>query len=85
MATQSTPAASHSVSQRMPSPYSFVDQEAQIDGGDHRREMIAQAAYFRAQHRDFAPGGDLEDWLAAEAEVDGTLAPGSIPLDGKGR
>lgn len=30
---------------------------------------IAQAAYFRAEKRGFAPGGELDDWLAAEAEV----------------
>jgi hypothetical protein len=37
---------------------------------DIRHEMIAQAAYFRAQRRGFEPGHELEDWLAAEAEVD---------------
>lgn len=85
MTTHSTPSASHSLSQRMPSPYSHVDGEAQLSADDHRREMIAQAAYFRAKHRDFAPGHDLEDWLAAEAEVDGTSMPRSVPLDGNGR
>lgn len=35
-----------------------------------RHEQIAQAAYFRAQRRGFEPGHELEDWLAAEAEVD---------------
>jgi len=28
----------------------------------------------RAQTRDFAPGHELEDWAAAEAEVDHRLA-----------
>jgi hypothetical protein len=37
---------------------------------DIRHEMIAQAAYFRAERRGFEPGHELEDWLAAEAEVD---------------
>jgi hypothetical protein len=32
--------------------------------------MIAQLAYFRAEQRGFAPGGELQDWLDAEAEVD---------------
>jgi hypothetical protein len=31
--------------------------------------LIAQAAYRRAQQRSFAPGHELEDWLAAESEV----------------
>jgi hypothetical protein len=30
---------------------------------------IAEAAYYRAERRGFAPGGEIEDWLAAEAEV----------------
>lgn len=34
-----------------------------------RREMIATAAYFRAQKRGFEPGRELEDWYAAETEV----------------
>jgi len=31
--------------------------------------MIADAAYFRAQKRDFAAGHEPDDWLAAEAEI----------------
>ena len=38
-----------------------------------RERMIATAAYFRAQRRGFAPGHEEEDWLQAEAEVDGLL------------
>jgi Protein of unknown function (DUF2934) len=38
-----------------------------------RRAMIARAAYFRAERRNFAPGQELEDWVAAEAEVDREL------------
>ncbi len=41
-----------------------------------RRAMIAQAAYLRAERRGFAPGGEIEDWLAAEAEVDALLKAG---------
>lgn len=43
---------------------------------DARRAMIAQAAYLRAERRGFAPGGEVEDWLAAEAEVDALLEAG---------
>jgi len=35
-----------------------------------REEFIRTAAYFRAERRGFAPGGELEDWLEAEREVD---------------
>jgi hypothetical protein len=32
--------------------------------------MIAKAAYLRAERRNFVPGHEVEDWLAAEAEID---------------
>ena len=38
-----------------------------------RHELIAQAAYFRAQHRGFAAGHESDDWCVAEAEVDAAL------------
>lgn len=38
--------------------------------GEDRYRMIAEAAYFRAEQRGFAPGHDLADWLAAEMEID---------------
>jgi Protein of unknown function (DUF2934) len=38
-----------------------------------REKMIAVAAYFRAEHRGFNCGDPVEDWLAAEAEVDAML------------
>lgn len=41
-----------------------------------RRAMIEQAAYLRAERRGFAPGGEAEDWLAAEEEVDALLRAG---------
>ncbi len=40
---------------------------------DMRRGMIAQAAYLRAERRGFSGGNEIEDWLAAEAEVDALL------------
>jgi hypothetical protein len=36
--------------------------------------MIEQAAYLRAERRGFAPGSEVEDWLAAEREVDALLS-----------
>ena len=38
-----------------------------------RRVLIAEAAYFRSQKRDAQSGNPLDDWLAAEAEVDARL------------
>jgi len=41
---------------------------------EQRRRMIAEAAYFRAQRRGFQDGDPIDDWLAAEAEVEHALA-----------
>jgi len=49
---------------------SFVDPQ-------RRAALIARAAYFRAMERGFAPGHELQDWLAAEAEVDAELLSGT--------
>lgn len=38
-----------------------------------RRRLVAADAYFRAERRGFAAGGELEDWVAAEAAVDSQL------------
>jgi hypothetical protein len=38
-------------------------------GDEELRASIAQAAYFRSERRGFVPGYELEDWLAAEREV----------------
>jgi len=35
-----------------------------------RQAMIAEAAYYRAEKRGFAPGHDLDDWLEAEALIE---------------
>lgn len=44
----------------------------------HRDAMIATAAYFRAQRRNFEAGHELEDWVAAEAEIDAALLEGRL-------
>jgi hypothetical protein len=36
---------------------------------DLQRSMIAEAAYYLAERRRFAPDHELDDWLAAEAEI----------------
>ena len=42
-----------------------------------RRRMIEQSAYLRAERRGFTAGGEVEDWLLAEAEVDALLRAGN--------
>jgi hypothetical protein len=41
-----------------------------------RETMIREAAYFLSEHRGFAPGAELEDWFAAERDVDRILSSG---------
>ncbi|MFZ5508608.1 MAG: DUF2934 domain-containing protein [Pseudomonadota bacterium] len=41
---------------------------------EERLRYIAEAAYYRAEKRGFVPGSELDDWLEAEAEVDGRLS-----------
>lgn len=40
-----------------------------------RHQMIAEAAYFRAENREFRGGDALRDWYEAEAEIDAQLRP----------
>jgi hypothetical protein len=39
-----------------------------------RRRMIAEAAYYMAQQRGFAQGGEIEDWLLAEKQIDAVIS-----------
>ena len=39
------------------------------------RQMIAEAAYYRAEKRGFAPGDELRDWIEAERECRGMPYP----------
>jgi hypothetical protein len=38
-----------------------------------REKMIAEAAYYHAKQRGFAPENEIADWILAEAEVDSLL------------
>jgi hypothetical protein len=40
---------------------------------DARQMMIAEAAYYLAEQRGFTPGGELQDWLDAEAQIETSL------------
>lgn len=39
-----------------------------------RHAMIAEAAFFIAQTRSFTPSQELDDWLAAEREIEQRLS-----------
>jgi len=42
------------------------------DGEEARLRRIAETAYYISERRGFAPGCELEDWLAAEAQINTT-------------
>lgn len=45
-----------------------------------RHQMIAEAAYIRAEQRGFCAGDPMEDWLHAEREVDRLLNDRAAPI-----
>ncbi len=53
--------------------------------GVSRGEMIAQAAYYRAQGQQFRGGDSVRDWHEAEAEIDAMLLSADAEGDWKRR
>jgi hypothetical protein len=49
-----------------------IYSEQDIVGRENRLQRIATAAYYRAEQRNFNSGGEIQDWLEAEAEIDKT-------------
>ena len=56
---------------RPAAPQAF-EARAEISA-EELRKLIAEAAYYRAKKRGFAPGHEEEDWIQAEAEVLGQM------------
>jgi hypothetical protein len=42
-----------------------------------KHHLVSEAAYFRAERRNFIPGYELEDWLVAESEIEKKLSNSS--------
>jgi len=61
---------------RSTEPESKPQQTTESSPGmpDDVRQMIAQCAYYIAEGRGFEPGHEIDDWLAAEAQVLDALA-----------
>ena len=51
------------LSKSKPQPVTAQPSESDL------QRRIAEAAYYRAERRGFEPGGEAQDWLAAEAEI----------------
>jgi hypothetical protein len=50
---------------------------------EQRLAMICDAAYFLSERRGFGPGHELDDWLAAEGQID-RLLTASVPANRSG-
>jgi hypothetical protein len=71
-----TPAAKGAARAQAAPPSSILPASPKVSSrvsSDERRRMIAEAAYFRAARRGFAPGDPDRDWIEAEAEIDAWL------------
>ena len=58
-----TQAASPKTAERQPGKSVYMNRE-------ERWRMVAEAAYHKAEARGFAAGHEVEDWLAAERDID---------------
>lgn len=52
----------------------LASAEAEARAADHQVK-VALAAYFIAEKRGFAPGHELDDWLAAEGQIAAAAQP----------
>ena len=70
-------AAAHQSAEDMPAaPETLLSESERTEQfmiGEDRYRMIAEAAYFRAEQRGFVAGSEVDDWLAAEMEIDALL------------
>ena len=74
MKTSASPAGKSKGNGSSPQPRASARSLSSSGSDDCPREqMIAEAAYFRAQQRGFEPGNEMSDWLQAEADVEAIL------------
>ncbi|HEY7994820.1 MAG TPA: DUF2934 domain-containing protein [Candidatus Eremiobacteraceae bacterium] len=57
-------------------PFEPAETPAEFDDSASAEldRMIGEAAYYIAEQRGFEPGHELDDWLAAEAQIHDQLA-----------
>jgi hypothetical protein len=74
---QATPPAGVETTAKRATPartsHAETDSSTTLSSQDRLR-MVESAAYFRAERRGFTPGHEIEDWLAAESEIDALIA-----------
>jgi hypothetical protein len=57
------------IAPRVVSTAQLGKRTATFPAGKTREDVIRDAAYLLAERRGFAPGKELDDWLAAERQV----------------
>ncbi len=55
-----------------------------VESRDERHALIAREAYLKAEKRGFRDGDPLDDWLAAEAEIDARTEATARKLEREG-
>ena len=51
-----------------------VDKESDLESDyDDKVSRIAVLAYYKAEARGYEPGHEMQDWLEAEAEIEGKV------------
>jgi hypothetical protein len=86
VATRPSATAREPAAKKPPAPRKAAGKQAParpIATAEERAELVRMAAYFRAERRGFAAGYEIEDWLAAEAEVAEKLGPAPVGDAGK--
>jgi len=81
---QTTPVDRAATATNPPLPTEAIQPGGNLPTAEARRQRTAIAAFYRAEARGFAPGRELEDWLAAERELETAESVGrpvSQPLD----
>lgn len=56
-----------------PAPAAVAKPAQAVVSPAQRWKLVAEAAYYFAEKRGFAPGHSMADWLAAERQVDAKL------------
>lgn len=77
-AAQKKPSRGRSGKEAKPSSSEPLAEGQARVSAEECRMMISQAAYFRAEQRGFAPGHEVEDWLAAEQEIKRTQPSSAV-------
>ena len=68
--TKQAPRADRKLSKSQP----LAAPDAPVIDSGARHAMIAKAAYYLAERRGFDPGYELDDWLAAETDVERAIS-----------